>query len=180
MKKVFNQILELTRLLYSKQNDDLKEKEVKTFKYVELVEMIKQNFLIDYYGDHGIYHWERVYINTQKLSSYYKVESEVFELFSLLHDSKRVNEFKDKHHGKNAAEFTKKLLNEGIIKLNDEDAEKLIYACANHTYSDKNNPLFNDIVVQICFDSDRLDIGRVGYAVDEKYLATDYAKSLVE
>ena len=42
-----------------------------------------------------------------------------------------------------------------------------------------NDPLFNDLIVQICFDSDRLDIGRAGYVVDPAYLATGYAKSLV-
>ena len=35
------------------------------------------------------------------------------------------------------------------------------------------------LVVQICFDSDRLDIDRVGFEIDTKYLATDFAKSLV-
>jgi len=39
--------------------------------------------------------------------------------------------------------------------------------------------IFNDLIVQICFDSDRLDTGRVGYIVDPKYLSTEYAKNLV-
>ena len=63
------------------------------FKYLDLIESIKQEFKIDYYGDHGISHWRRVYENTQILSTHYKIESEVFELFSLLHDSKREDEF---------------------------------------------------------------------------------------
>ncbi len=70
------------------------------------------------------------------------------------------------------------LLEDDVISLNDEDANRLIYACANHTYSDKKDPLFVDRIVQICFDSDRLDIGRVGFEVDVKYLATDFAKRL--
>ena len=44
--------------------------------------------------------------------------------------------------------------------------------------TDEENPLVNDLVVQICFDSDRLDIGRVGIIPEAKYMATDYAKSL--
>ncbi len=157
----------------------MKDCRIKEFKYQSLIEKIKKEFKIDYYGTHGISHWRRVYENTQLLSNYYRIESEVFELFALLHDSKRTNELEDKHHGKRASLFAQKLLDEGVISLSGENAKRLIYACANHTYSDKSNILFNDIVVQICFDSDRLDIGRVGYDVDRSYLAMDFAKSLV-
>ncbi len=152
---------------------------MKQFKYLSLIEMIKKEFKIDYYGDHGINHWRRVYANTQKLSKYYHVESEVFELFALLHDSKRHNELEDKHHGVRAAGFVQRLLRDDVISLAKEDSQRLIYACANHTKSDENDPLFHDLIVQICFDSDRLDIGRVGYVVDPAYLSTDCAKSLV-
>ncbi len=120
-----------------------------------------------------------MYYNTQKLSTHYNIESEVFELFALLHDSKRHDEFEDKHHGKRAALFAKELLANEVITLNDEDTKRLLYACANHTHSDKKNPLFNDRVIQICFDSDRLDIDRVGFEVDPAYLATEYAIRLI-
>ncbi len=153
---------------------------MKDFKYLDLIKQIKKEFKIDYYGDHGINHWRRVYSNTQKLSTHYNIESEVFELFALLHDSKRYDEFEDRHHGVRAAGFVQKLLRDDVILLDEEDAERLLYACANHTKSDKNDPLFNDLIVQICFDSDRLDIGRVGYEVDPLYLATKYAKSLIK
>ncbi len=153
---------------------------MKDFKYLDLIKQIKKEFKIDYYGDHGINHWRRVYSNTQKLSTHYNIESEVFELFALLHDSKRHDEFEDRHHGVRAAGFVQKLLRDDVILLDEEDAERLLYACANHTKSDKNDPLFNDLIVQICFDSDRLDIGRVGYEVDPLYLATKYAKSLIK
>ena len=152
---------------------------IKDFKYLDLIEKIKRDFKIDYYGDHGINHWRRVYCNTQKLSSHYNLESEVFELFALLHDSKRHNEFEDIHHGVRAAGFIQKLLRDGVVKLENYDRERLLYACANHTKSDKDDPLFNDLIVQICFDSDRLDIDRVGFTVDPAYLATEYAKDLI-
>ena len=153
---------------------------MKDFKYLDLIESIKQEFKIDYYGDHGISHWRRVYCNTQKLSRYYDIESEIFELFALLHDSKRHDEFEDIHHGVRAAGFVQKLLRDGVISLNEKDVERLLYACANHTKSDKADPLYDDLIVQICFDSDRLDIGRVGFEVDPAYLATDYAKELID
>lgn len=72
------------------------------------------------------------------------------------------------------------LLDDGTISLDDKETKRLIYACANHTYSDKQDPLFGDRIIQICFDSDRLDIGRVGFEVDAKYLATDFAKNLMQ
>ena len=90
---------------------------MKDFKYLDLIESIKQDFKIDYYGDHGINHWRRVYCNTQKLSKYYEIESEVFELFALLHDSKRHDEYEDMHHGVRAAGFVQKLFRDGVIKL---------------------------------------------------------------
>ena len=152
---------------------------MKEFKYLDLIDQIKKEFKIDFYGDHGIDHWQRVYENTQKLSRHYNVESEVFEFFALLHDSKRQDEYEDLHHGIRAAGFVQKLFRNGTIELESKDRARLLYACANHTSSDKEDPLFNDLIVQICFDSDRLDIGRVGYDVDPKYLATNYAKKLI-
>ncbi len=88
---------------------------MKDFKYLDLIEQIKQDFKIDYYGNHGINHWRRVYTNTQKLSNHYNLESEVFELFALLHDSKRHDECEDKHHGVRAVGYIQKLLRDGTI-----------------------------------------------------------------
>jgi uncharacterized protein len=152
---------------------------MEAFKYLDLINKIKEEFKIDFYGDHGIEHWKRVYENTQRLSNYYKIESEVFELFALLHDSKRHDEYEDQYHGIRAAGYAQKLLRNNVIELDDKDKERLVFACANHTKSDKEDPLFNDLIVQICFDSDRLDIDRVGYEVDPRYLATEYAKGLL-
>ena len=149
-------------------------------KYKELISLIKQEFKIDFYGDHGLEHWQRVYDNTQKLAQHYKVASDVFELFALLHDSKREDELFDEKHGPRAAAYVKQLLNDEVIKLDKKDEQRLLYACANHTVTDETNLLFQDVVVQICFDSDRLDIGRVGIEPEASYMATDFAKKLVE
>jgi uncharacterized protein len=158
-----------------------KKKEELLFQnYQDLLDLIKQDFKIDFYGDHGIEHWQRVYLNTQLLSKYYGVQSKVFELFSILHDSKRENEYRDINHGKRASEFVKVLIEKKMIILNDVDQQRLIYACKNHTKSDKKDKLYKDLIIQICFDSDRMDIGRVGIIPNEKYLSTDYAKELIQ
>jgi len=59
----------------------------------KLLNIVKTNFKLDLYGTHGIYHWQRVYKNTQILANYYEVKSKVFEFFALFHDSKRKNEY---------------------------------------------------------------------------------------
>ena len=147
-------------------------------KYNKILDLIFEDFKINFHGDHGIKHWERVYKNTQTLASHYKIKSEVFELFALLHDSKRENEYEDMYHGLRASVFAKKLLADGLIELNKTDEERLIFACANHTKKDETNPLCEDIVVQICFDSDKLDLGRVGMIPDINRMNTDFAKDM--
>ena len=147
-------------------------------KYQNILDLIRKSFNINFYGDHGIKHWERVYKNTQVLANHYEIKSEVFELFSLLHDSKRENEYEDIEHGLRASKFAKELISDGFINLSKEDEKKLIFACANHTKKDRSNPLCNDLIVQICFDSDKLDLGRVGMTPDKKRMYTSYAKYL--
>jgi uncharacterized protein len=149
------------------------------FKNHELLEDIMSQFLIDINGDHGLQHWERVFQNTQLLSNYYGIESDVFELFAMLHDSKRENEFSDIGHGSRAAIFAKELISTKKINISKEDQRRLLYACSNHTISNQNAKLYSDLVVQICFDADRLDIGRVGITPQEDYFQTEYAKKLV-
>ncbi len=55
---------------------------------------------------------------------------------------------------------------------NDDDFSLLITACSLHTSARTHD----DITVQACFDSDRLDLGRVGTMPDAKYLCTPMAK----
>lgn len=146
------------------------------FKHQNVLEIVRKEFRLDLYGIHGIDHWKRVFVNTQKLSSHYKIESDVFELFSILHDSQRLDEYTGIEHGKRAKKFTEKLINKNIINLYEDDQERLLYACENHTKPNKQHALFNDLIVQICLDSDKMDIGRIGVQPNEKYFLTDFAK----
>ncbi|MGE4382457.1 MAG: hypothetical protein AB7D41_04580 [Arcobacter sp.] len=157
-----------------------KKEVIKEFEeYSSLLEEIEKQFKIDFYGDHGIYHWYSVYKNTQKLSKYYNIESKVFKLFSILHDSKRINEDYDLMHGKEASVYVKQLFDDLKINLNIEDLNRLIFACANHTKLDKSSYLANDLIVQICLDSDKLDLARVGIEPSSKYMLTSYSKTLI-
>lgn len=137
-----------------------------------------QNFKLDIDGDHGKYHWNRVYLNALMLSKHYSLDNDhFFALFALFHDSCRDNEFWDEKHGKHGGDYAKTFHNRGVFLTNNE-LDKLYFACANHTVSDLSHPFSKDIMVQICWDSDRLDLGRIGIQPDAKYLFTDYAKKL--
>lgn len=149
-------------------------------EYQIILDEIKENFKLDYLGDHGIFHWYFVYKNTQLLSQHYQIDSKVFKLFSLLHDSKRENEFEDKEHGKKASKYILELVQRKLIDIQDSDLARLLFACENHTYLSSNNELANDIIVQICLDSDKLDLPRVGITPKEKYMLTSYAKGYIK
>ena len=147
-------------------------------EYSNLLEDIKKSSKVDFYGIHGIYHWYFVYLNTKKLSHHYEIESKVFKLFSLLHDSKRENENSDKGHGLRAKVFILELIEKGKINLAVKDLELLLFACENHTKLNTEDKLSKNLIVQICLDSDKLDLPRVGIKPKSKYLLTSYAKKI--
>ena len=137
---------------------------------IELLVNIKKHYKLRWMGTHGIIHWSRVYENGVKLSVQKGVNSRVVQLFSIFHDSQRQNEHKDRHHGKRGAELAIQLRE--MIPLNDADFSLLTTACELHT----NTLDHHDITVQACFDSDRLDLGRVGNHPLPELLCTPLAK----
>jgi uncharacterized protein len=137
---------------------------------IELLAEIKRHYRMRWMGVHGVIHWSRVYDNGIKLSTQPGVNSNVLQLFSIFHDSQRKNEHWDRNHGKRGAELAVKL--RGMIDLNDSDFDLLTTACQYHTSAKTND----DITIATCFDSDRLDLGRVGNYPDPKLLCTPLAK----
>ena len=55
----------------------------------------------------------------------------------------------------------------------EQEMEMLEFACVNHSGGQTRS----DPTVLTCWDADRLDLGRVGIAVNPKYLGTKVAKS---
>jgi uncharacterized protein len=111
--------------------------------------------------------------NGRLLSQVTGANLRVVELFSVFHDSQRVNEGFDSGHGCRGAEFAREL--RGVeYELSDEEFSLLIYACEFHT----EGHLGGDITVQTCWDADRLDLGRVGIIPRADKLCTDGAKDL--
>jgi hypothetical protein len=143
-------------------------------KYNHIIEILKK--LPTWNGRiHGNKHWYRVMSNGIRIANNTPgVDREVVELFALLHDSMRENDGEDPYHGYRAANLAEKLRE--YIDLNDTQFEKLTYALSHHT--DETHHL--DETIGACWDSDRLDLGRVGVIPNKYYLNTDYAKEIVD
>lgn len=122
-------------------------------------------------GDHGVAHWARVLENALRLTAKTGANVEVVQLFAVLHDSRRRNEVTDPDHGPRAAEFALELRGR-VFDLDDHEFQLLYKACHGHTH-ERTHP---DVTIQTCWDSDRLDLGRVGITPHPSRLCTEVAK----
>ena len=138
-----------------------------------LIEDIRKQFHINWNGAHGIRHWARVYDIGIKLTEHTGANWKVVQLFSVFHYSRRHNEHLDPKHGRRGAELSEKLREAYCPSLTDYEFHLLHQACCLHTRASTHE----DLTVQTCFDSDRLDLGRVGKIPKAKHLCTDIAKS---
>ncbi len=118
---------------------------------------LAEQFQLDHFGYHGIEHWLRVLINGREIARRISVNLKVIELFALIHDCRRWNEFEDPLHGQRAAEFCDSLKDRWFA-LDDTDLRLLRTACRYHT-SENFHP---NATIQACWDADRLDLGRIG------------------
>ncbi len=139
----------------------------------KLIQAIHDQYVLDWHGIHGIVHWGRVYTNGLRLAALTGARLDVVKLFSVFHDSRRLNNNTDDAHGSRGAMLAAKFRGR-VFDLPDKDFELLITACKQHTISLTHA----DITVQTCFDADRLDLGRVGQIPDPGRLCTDSARTV--
>lgn len=132
---------------------------------------ILKNYALPPGGDHGVAHWARVLENAQRLAEVTGANYEVISLFAILHDSRRFDELTDPEHGPRAARFAVELRGT-VFDLDDQNFRLLYRACEGHTF-ERTHP---DVTIQTCWDSDRLDLGRVGITPHPSRLCTDVAK----
>lgn len=120
---------------------------------------------------HGDQHWRAVAeVGLRLLPDNRKAEPTVVFLFALFHDAMRVNEAADPGHGQRGAELARELHGR-LFQLPPERFGLLVDACAGHTEA-----RFSDSpTIGVCFDSDRLNLWRVGKTPEAKYLSTDAA-----
>ena len=136
-----------------------------------VLKTVLEDYALPVNGDHGVAHWARVLENGLRLSKETDANIEVVQLFAVLHDSRRQNEVTDPDHGPRAAEFAMALRG-SIFDLGDHEFRLLHKACHGHTH-ERTHP---DVTIQTCWDSDRLDLGRVGITPHPTRLCTTFAK----
>ena len=137
------------------------------------IEFCCEVYQMDHKGFHGYPHWMRVLYNGRLLAKSERANTKVLELFCLLHDTQRLNENRDPEHGYRAAEFAK-TLNGTWFNVDDEEMALLVQALTYHS----DGYVKGDITVQVCWDADRLDLGRVGIKPIPSRLCTAAAKSI--
>ena len=141
----------------------------------EFFDHLVGNHTLGHSGYHGKDHWLRVLRNGRSLAAMTGANLQVVELFAVLHDSQRENEGYDPDHGRRAAVYAR-TLQKVWFNLTDPELDLLCEAC--HYHSD--GLILADLTVQVCWDADRLDLGRVGIRPDKRYLCTETAKTFPE
>ena len=122
---------------------------------------------------HGVGHWDRVYANGRQLLTD-GVNPLVVGLFAYLHDCCREDDGFDYEHGPRAAAWIATLRDNYLKDLSDQEFTMLQEACRLHTTTHRTgNP-----TVDACFDSDRLDLWRVGIRPDPARMATEKGKEI--
>ena len=122
-----------------------------------LIALIKNEFKLDWHGIHGANHWARVLHHGKNIGSIRKADLLVVELFGFLHDSCRLNDGRDPKHGERAADFAYGIHGD-YFNLSPTQLDKLCYAMKHHSVGEVST----NETIQTCWDSDRLDLGRVG------------------
>lgn len=124
-----------------------------------------------YLGDdslHGIHHWDRVFNIACRFLNVPEVDTDVVFCFAYLHDVERRDDGYDEEHGPRAAALIDEIRDSVLGFLDDKQIALLKEACALHTVCHRiGNP-----TIDACFDSNRLDLGRVGIVPDPEKMAT--------
>ena len=137
-----------------------------------LMRELRSQFRLDWRGVHGAPHWARVRHHGLMLARALGTDARVAELFAVLHDSQRQDEWEDEGHGDRAADYAGWLCQRGYFDLDSAALAALQYACRGH--SDGQTVALAS--VQVCWDADRLDLGRVGMRPDPRRLCTATAQ----
>lgn len=130
---------------------------------------------VEYWSIHGPEHWARVERNGLYVAERTGADKTIVQLFAVFHDCMRWNDSIDPGHGRRGAEYASQIKDE-LIDISPSNFDKFYYACEWHT--DKQT--INDITVAACWDADRLDIGRVGYILDHRFMNSKPAQEIAK
>lgn len=122
---------------------------------------------------HGLSHWQRVerngiLLSTENGSIRKDVDLKVVRFFAYLHDKCRLNDWADLEHGVRSADMLYDIRETILKDFTDEEFFLLYKACRYHT----TKQCTGIPTVDVCFDADRLDLGRVGVEPNPKLMAT--------
>jgi len=137
----------------------------------DLIAAVREHFVLEWSGIHGVPHWARVRVNGLIIAQRNGARPDVVELFAFLHDSCRHNDGHDPEHGLRAVDFAASLRGR-VFDIDDEGFRLLEHACATHS----EGHLQGDTTVQACWDADRLDLWRVWITPSRRRLATEAAR----
>ena len=132
-----------------------------------LIRKILPEYVLPLMGIHGLPHWGRVLETGLRLARRTGADPRIVALFSVFHDSRRENEGTDLDHGRRGAALAARF--RASLDLGDEQFELLSFACTYHT----EGFIEGDVTVQTCWDSDRLDLWRVGITPRSSRLCTE-------
>lgn len=133
---------------------------------------LRDAYVLDWRGAHGIAHWARVRAAGLFLARRTGADPRVVELFALLHDACRRNDAHDPEHGPRAARLAEGWNGGEHFELEPARLALLTEAIDGHT----EGRIHSDPTIQCCWDADRLDLGRVGIVPDPRRLGTAPAK----
>ena len=142
--------------------------------FSEMVEEICKGYRCDLDGLHGLAHWKRVEENALKIAEMSNISSPVLSLFAYIHDAKRFDDGIDPDHGKRAAQYVLELM-DNYFTLTKKELSQLVYACEWHTHQIHHE----DPIIGICWDADRLDLGRVGIKPDPQFLNLNESREML-
>jgi uncharacterized protein len=136
-----------------------------------LLQKIASQYRLKPDGAHGLSHWARVLETGMRLAKLEGGDTTVITLFAIFHDACRHNQVLDPGHGLRGALLAGDLLR-GYPGVSLEQIQVLQIACRDHT----DGRTEAEKTVQICWDSDRLDLARVHIMPSPNHLCTDAAK----
>ena len=126
---------------------------------------------MDWEGIHGAPHWSRVRHNGLLLAKHSPVAPEVGQWFAFIHDLERRDDDLAPGHGPRAAALATEI-NDEFMRLDSDQLAMLQAACAEHS----DGWVEAEATVMVCWDADRLDLGRVGIYPSARYLCTEVAR----
>jgi uncharacterized protein len=139
----------------------------------ELRNQLVSQFRLGPFTAHDQDHWKRVEGYGCYLGAELGADLEVVRLFAWIHDSQREQESRDPEHGARAAAYAAEWCGKTFF-LKPEQLDLLTEACSQHELGLTTE----QVTIGVCWDSDRLDLDRVGKTPDADYLSTNLGRKL--